>query len=228
MFKKAVYALACLMLLGSVQSYAGETWKVTSLDWQPYSGSDLSNQGTSIQKLKELLSKEGINLVVEFYPWKRAQMLAKTKGYVGYFPAWPEEVYSGFTASPAVDWSVVGILKQTGKSVNFSTVDELFRKYKVGVVETYAYPKEFAEAMKKYPQNTDKAVDEATLLKKLSSGRDDVAITDPNVMNYLAAKSRISNIETVKIVTKKELVVAMRSDPENKKRIDLLNRLLKK
>ncbi len=226
MFKKLVVAVSVMMIF-AVNSYPEETWKITSLNWEPYSGAELTNQGNSVQKLRELLKKEGIRLIVEFYPWKRAQMLAKTKEYVGYFPAWPEEVYESFTASPAVDWSEVGILKHSGNRVSFESIDDLFKKYKVGVVQTYVYPKDIADAMKKYPDHTDGAPDEVSLLKKLSAGRHPVAITDPTVMMYLAVKNGIHNIEAVKVVMNKELVLAFRDDEDNMDRINLLKKLLK-
>ena len=223
-----IFTVAVLItMIFSVNSFAEETWKITSLNWEPYSGAELTTQGNSIQKLRELLRQKGIRLIVEFYPWKRAQKRAKEKEYVGYFPAWPEEIYEGFTASPAVDWSEIGIMKQSESNVSFGSIEDLFKKYIVGVVKTYAYPKPIAVAMKKYPNHTDGAPDEVSLLKKLSQGRHPVAITDPNVMMYLAGKNGIYNIETVKIVMKKELVVAFRNDEDNRERISLLKKLLK-
>ncbi|MCP4346409.1 MAG: hypothetical protein GY795_12885 [Desulfobacterales bacterium] len=94
---------------------------------------------------------------------------------MGYFPAWPEEVTEGFTASPPVDWSEVGILKKSGTSVSFESIDDLFKKYRVGIVKTYVYPALISNAMKKYPDHTDGAPDELSLLKKLSKGRHSAA-----------------------------------------------------
>ncbi|MBF0572577.1 MAG: transporter substrate-binding domain-containing protein [Desulfamplus sp.] len=178
--------------------------------------------------MRELLKKEGITLIVDFFPWLRSKHNAKKEEYLGYFPAWPEEVDDGFVASKPVDWSEVSILKQAGSNVSFNDIDDLFKKYKVGIVQTYVYPKLIDDAMKKYPNHADKAPDEVSLLKKLSSGRHPVAITDPNVMLYLAAKEGISNIEVIEgTAIKKELVIALRNDKENKKRIDLLEKILK-
>jgi len=205
---------------------AEEVWVITSLNWQPYSGAEIINQGNSIQKLRNILKKEKIELLVEFHPWKRSQAKAKSKEYIGYFPAWPEEVSKGFIASPAIDWSEIAVMKQSQKSISFKDIDELFQKYKVGVVRTYTYPKVIEDAMKKYPHNVDSTMSEVSLLKKLSSGRHPVAITDPGVMQYLADKEGISNIEFVKNITAKELVIALRDDADNKKRIQLLHKLL--
>ncbi|MCP4715830.1 MAG: transporter substrate-binding domain-containing protein [Deltaproteobacteria bacterium] len=229
MFIKTIHVFTLIFIVTtfSVKSYAEETWKITSLNWEPYSGAELTNEGNSIQKLRELLKKAGIKLIVEFYPWKRSQEKAKTNEYVGYFPAWPEEVYEGFIASPPVDWSEVGILKQSKSSINFESIDDLFKKYRVGIVSTYTYPKVINDAMQKYPAHVDGTMNEKSLLKKLSVGRHPVAITDPNVMQYLAEREGISNINSVKIIMKKELVIAFRDGEDNKQRLNLLKNLLK-
>lgn len=224
--KKYVF-VSVLILALAVYSSAEETWTITSLNWEPYSGAELTNQGNSIQRLRELLRKEGIRLNVEFYPWTRAQAKALSETYVGYYPAWPEEVGASFIASPPVDWSEVGILKHSPASVSFTSIDELFQKYTVGVVKTYTYPPLISAAMEKYPDHVDGAPNELSLLKKLSKGRHLVAITDPNVMIYLAEKEGINNIEVVKVLMQKELVVAFRDDKENRKRHELLKRVLK-
>ena len=229
-FKSLKWCLFAGIITGMifVGQVSAETWKLTSLNWQPYSGAEMSNQGNSIQRLRLLLEKEGITLVIEFYPWKRSQHLAGQKEYVGYFPAWPEEVATGFVGSSAVDMSVLGAVKRSETKVTFDTVDALFKTYKVGIVATYVYPKEIEAAMKKYPNHTDKSNDEVSLLKKLSGGRFDVALTDPNVTMYLAGKEGIDNVEPMEITLEdKPLVVAFRKGKDNQNRIDLLEKLLK-
>ncbi|MBU1172454.1 MAG: hypothetical protein KKD44_23085 [Proteobacteria bacterium] len=206
---------------------AEETWKITSLDWQPYSGADMATQGNSIQKLRELLKKEGITLIVEFYPWKRAQETAKKSDYVGYFPAWPEEVGEGFFTSDPVDWSSIDVLKKTETKLLFNTIDELFQNYKVGYVDTYKYPDSITMAIKTYPDNAKGSQNEISLAKMLSKERFSAALTDSNVMLYAAQKEGISNIETFgDSLMRKELVIAFRNGDDNKKRSELLKRLL--
>lgn len=224
---KTVSTAMFIGIMFATNACAGETWKISSLDWQPYSGSDMPTQGNSVQKLKDLLKKEGITLEVVFLPWLRSKEVAKTKEYVGYFPAWPEEVDEGFVASPPVDWSEIGLLKIAGTDIRYENIDDLFKKYKVGIVKTYVYPEIINNAVKKYPENVDTSSDEIMLLKKLSGGRHQVSITDPSVMLYSAKKEGVNNIVLVETITKKELVVAFRNDEENKNRIDLLKKLLK-
>lgn len=221
------FTLSLFVLFTFSPVHAEEVWKITSLNWEPYSGAEMASQGNSIQKLREVLKKEGIRLVVEFYPWARAQHLAATKEYVGFFPAWPEEVGEGFVGSSPVDWSEIGLLKRSGETVTFQNMDELFRNYKVGLVGTYTYPKEIEDAAQKYPANADRAPHEVSLLQKLSQKRHPVAITDPNVMMFLAEKNGIHNVEPVQVLMKKELVVAFRNGEDNKARRQLLEKILK-
>jgi len=211
----------------SSNSYAGETWKIASLSWPPYAASEIEGQGSSIHKLRELLKKEDITLIVEFYPWKRAKRIVATNNeYVGIFPAWPEDSFEGAIISSAVDWSEISVLKLKEEIVTFESIEQLFKKYWVGVVGSYIYPKEISDAMGKHPQHVDSALNELLLLKKLVKGRDNAAITDPNVMFYLADKEGISNVEIVSSLGKKELVLAFRDDEMNRERLNVLERLL--
>lgn len=220
--------LIVILLAVTSNSNASEVWRVASTDWQPYVGPELPGQGSAAIKLQDILKKEGIELVVEFYPWKRSQEFAKTKDYVGYFPAWPTEILSGFVASDPIDWSIMGMMQRTGSQIKYESVDQLFKRYRVGIVSTYVYPKAIMEAAAKYPQNVFKSNDEVALLKNLSSLKHDVSITDPNVMMYLAKQHGISNVVPMdEIIEKTALVVVFRDDAENRKRIELLKELMK-
>ncbi len=225
----SIITLASVFFLFSLGVGAqAETWKITSLDWQPYSGSDMANKGSSVEKLKEILKSEGIELVVEFYPWLRAQKLAKTKDFIGYYPAWPEEVTTGFIASPPVDYSSLGALTYKGSTATWIDVENAFAKYKIGVVKTYVYPKSIEDAMKKYPKHVDLTPDEESLAKKLVLKRFEIALTDPKVMGYYTDKLKITGVVPIKTIEKKELVIALRNDAENVKRIELIKAILGK
>jgi len=222
---KSLCILALSIAFAST-AMAGTVWKITSLDWQPYSASTMPSQGNSIQKLRNLLKKEGIDLVVEFYPWARAKEIARQEGYVGYYPAWPEEVSEGFTASLPVDWSEVGVLTHAHSRVKWTNLEALF-EHKVGLVSTYKYPEAIIKQAKAKPQNVDPTPNELSLLRKLSAKRIEAAITDPTVMHYLAAREGIDNIKSLKILKKMPLVLAFKNSPENLKLYELLNKLLR-
>ncbi|NQZ07772.1 MAG: ABC transporter substrate-binding protein [Algicola sp.] len=205
-----------------------QTWKITSLDWQPYSDSKAQNNGLSIQKLRTLLKKRNINLVVEFYPWLRAQELARQNpDYVGYFPAWPEEVKAGFIGSKPIDWSSIGVIGYKGVQINWQNPEALFSAHKVCIVSTYVFPADIEQAMKNHPANTVKSPDEATIVKMLSKKRCDVALTDPKVMHFNAKLQNLDNIQTlVPSIRTKALVVAFKDNEVNRARLKLLNEIV--
>ncbi len=212
------------LLVGSVLK-AEPVWKIASLNWEPYSGAALLNQGYAIQTLSELLDQHGIRLDVEFYPWARAKLIARQKGFIGYFPAWPEEVEEGFVASPRFAWSEIGVIRNTRYAVQFDSISQLFSRYSVGMVESYVYPEVINQFRDQRLSPNDLAQNEITLLRKLAVGRHQVAITDPKVMHYLAEAEGVTNIKTVHILMNKELVVALRDEPDNQEVIDQLREI---
>ena len=210
-----------------VAASSADTWRVTSLDWQPYSGSDIDGGGNSVEKLREVLAQGGIELRIEFYPWARAQKLASTEEYIGYFPAWPEEVYKGFVGSDPVDYSYVGVLTSLGSGVEWSGLEGLFQNHSVGFVRTYTYPEIVETLKRRYPDAADPAPHELSLMRKLSRGRIDAALTDPAVMLYTASKNRIYNIKVLHAnIERKALVLSFRQGADNEMRRQVLNRLL--
>lgn len=228
-----MYNLLIFFFLISSLSFGGsasskETWKIASLDWQPYSGEKLTNQGESVEKLRRILAKENITLEVNFFPWKRAMDFAKTEEYIGYFPAWPEEVIDGFVPTMKIDNSKIALLTYKNKSIKTDTLENLFKNNKIGIVKTYVYPKLITDLVKKYPHNITGALNETLLMKMLARKRFAIAITDPRVLNFVAKKEGMEKVSILKIIMEKELVISMRDDLENAKRILRINQLLKK
>lgn len=200
---------------------AQEVWKITSLDWQPYSGQELKANGNSIQKLRQILKEENIQLKVEFYPWKRAQKLAEANDeFVGYFPAWPEEVQEGFVKSQAIDKSELGVL--SNRDIDYKNLKHLFQNYEVGLINTYVYAPMIEKLASRYSENIDYSSTEKILLKKLSVDRIEVAITDPNVMLYLADKHKIDNIQLVHNIGERPLVLAISKKIDYENKLDIL------
>ncbi|ACS79299.1 substrate-binding periplasmic protein [Maridesulfovibrio salexigens] len=206
-------------------AFAAEKWRITSLDWEPYSGKKLPDQGKSIAKLKQVLQSHGIKLEVEFLPWARAKAMAAQPGYIGYFPAWPEEVNEGFIASPAVDWSEIAVMAPRNMCIPDS-IDSLFAKHIVGLVKTYNYPEEIAEPAKRYADNVDQAPDENSLVQKLIRGRCEVAITDPSVMKYYAKKNGIENIVVLRKLFETPLVLAIKKSPHSDRILEIITNAL--
>lgn len=204
-----------------------EVWKITSLNWEPYSSADMSSQGNAIQELRTLLEANGIDLQVEYYPWKRARVVARQPGYVGYFPAWPNEVDAGFVASAPVSYSHLAVLSKQDSPITFSSVENLFSQNRIGYVSSYNYPDDVQAQFVAHPAKAHGAMTDLLLLKMLDSNRFDLAITDPLVIEYLAERHGINKPQVVHELSDQPLVVAVLDTPENKARLERLNGFLR-
>ena len=194
------------------------------MDWQPYSGSDMKNQGTTIDELRQKLKHEGIDLEVEFLPWTRAKRTAKDDAYVGYCPAWPEEVDEGFEASPPIAYSYLAIIAKDPAAFheNFET---MFQKEKVGLVLTYVYPVRIKELAAKYAANVSLVQDETTLVAMLYHDKFQVALTDPDVFAYTAKKLGVNDAVVSRVIEKKALVLAIKKNEAGKRQKEILKRV---
>jgi polar amino acid transport system substrate-binding protein len=213
--------------MGQGISYAGPSLKITSLDWEPYSSAKMITQGNSVQALRQILKKSGTDLIVEFYPWKRAQRRAKGEGYFGYFPAWPEEVAAGFIASEKIDISDLSIMRRADVKNQSQDLKDICRNHKVGYVSTYVYDQSITKVMKNIPKCFLAAHNEKSLIKMLAGGRFDFALTDSTVMQYLASQLGINDVVVHRTIMKKDLVIAVHDTKENRKKLKKLNKLIK-
>lgn len=208
-------------------SVGSRTLKITALDWEPYTASAMASGGNAIQHLRNILRQCNIELQVEFYPWRRAQQIARQPGYFGYFPAWPIEVHEGFVSSGEITSSHLALMAMADSDVEVRDVDQAFSEHRVGIVKSYVYPQNFQALMQRFPQSIDAgATSEVSLLKMLSMGRFQLAVTDPTVMEYLADRNGIGEVRVAKMLFQVPLVIAMRDEPDNQQNIALIKRLL--
>lgn len=208
-------------LLWPKPACAAEIWKIASLYWPPYSGGELAEGGASVQRLRDALKPFGVKLEVTYLPWARARMVARTGDYVGYFPAWPEEVDDGFIASVPVEWSSVAVMVRKDSNIRADELREVFG-HRVGLVKTYDYPETVTAQAARRPHNVDRTPNEELLFKKLSEGRIDAAITDPKVMLHIASRSGVATIRVLRVLGHRPLVLALRDLPGTTARLRLL------
>ena len=171
------------MLFSSIPTFAGEKWKVTSLDWQPFSGASLPEGGAGIAVLREALKAEGIELIVEYYPWTRAIETGKDPNYAGVYPCWPEDVVAGFTKSPVFFRSPVGFVEPKGKPLKWTKLEDLQGKV-IGTVQDYGNTPEFMALIKSGVIKTEIVTDDLTNIKKVAGERLDGAFIDLFNLDY--------------------------------------------
>jgi polar amino acid transport system substrate-binding protein len=204
---------------------AAEVWKVASLEWPPFSGAKLPDGGSGIKALRDSLKENGIDLVVEYFPWARISLQASTPDFVGFYPAWPEDVVKGYSSSATLFKSPLVIAQNKKSPLKTATIDDLKGKY-VAVVQGYGNTKEFNDMVAKGVIIGDSGPDDITGVKKLEAGRVDAMVIDRNVLNYIL-KFEIAThgkfvFEAAGWTENKDLLVAVNNNYPNKERIILL------
>ena len=187
-----VLFLTVLTLFLPHASYGDKTVYLTSLDWPPYSGKALKEQGASVAVAKAAFKAMGYTLVVEFFPWSRAVNLAKSGSskYMGYFPEYySDDVAKEFIYSAEMGSGPLGFVEQTSKPINWRTMDDLSR-YKIGVVRDYVNTAEFDARVASGKIKVEAVTADVNNIQKVSSGRLDLAVIDKNVMAYLFANEK--------------------------------------
>lgn len=230
----ALFAGAAAALLLSFSAIAAE-YKMTSLDWPPYTNDKLPAQGATSAVVTEAMKAAGNGLKVEFYPWTRAVNLAKADaGYVAYFPEYfSKENAAEFLYSDPIGTGPLVFVERKSAPVTWTSYDSLKGK-KIGVVKDYVNTEELDAKIASKTLTADVAPDDVKNLQKLAAGRIDVAVVDINVYNYLAkndaaVKAAAAELQVnAKTLEDKKLYVCFKKSPEGEKALKAFNEGLKK
>ncbi|HLP02408.1 MAG TPA: transporter substrate-binding domain-containing protein [Opitutaceae bacterium] len=175
---------SCLALAAALSAHAQKTVKLVTLDWEPYIGASLPQQGFVAQIVKAAYQTQGYEVVIEFQPWARAVAAAKDGIYDGLFPEYFDETrLADFVYSAPFPGGPVGFVKRKDNPITFTTLEAL-KPYSIGVVRGYVNEAKFDQATFLKKQEAD---DDAMNLRKLAAKRLDLAVIDKYVAQYLLA-----------------------------------------
>jgi len=170
---------------------AGQTVTLATLEWEPYIGPNMDNNGYVHEIVVEAYKLSGINVDICFFPWARAVNTARTGKRDGLFPEYHDESrLKDFVFSDSFPGGPVGLYKRKDNKASYA-VDprknqtealRSLKQYWFGVVRDYINTKEFDEAtfLKKNVANSDE-----TNLKKLFRGRVDFIFIDRYVAKHI-------------------------------------------
>jgi len=134
---------------------------LASLDWEPYIGSKIANNGYCAQIAVEAFKRSGYTVKIAYLPWERAVRESEAGNYDGLFPEYFDDSRKAkFVYSESFPGGPVGLMKRKDKVIKFKTLQDL-KPYTIGVVRGYINTAEF---------------DAASYLKKTQSEGDDVNI----------------------------------------------------
>lgn len=178
---------ALLAALTLCTSAAADTLNLATLEWPPYTGSQLPLQGASSAVVAAALKAEGASqLQLEFMPWARAlgegTVLPR---FGGYFPAYESEDRNRQSLRSArMGESRIGLAWRRGELLAWQNLDEL-APHAIGVVRGYVNPQDFDQRVVAGKIKIDTAVSDEANLRKLASGRVRAVVIDQAVFHAL-------------------------------------------
>ncbi len=175
--------------------------KITTLDWPPYIGETICNQGWVQQFTIALLATRGYEITSSFLPWARTIMVAETGRadvlYPEYYiePDAPSDVIKGtkrldhLALSKSFPGGPIAFMKRRGEPDKFKGNLLNLRGEKIGVVRGYQNTPEFDALMDKGVFDISQAVDDLMNVRKLVGHRINLIVGDPAVIAYSVHES---------------------------------------
>lgn len=188
LFPLLVMAVAAALFLAAGPAASQDKATLTSLEWPPYTGQDLPDQGASARIVRAAFAAAEVDLSVEFFPWNRAVMLARNSPHViGYFP----EYYSfmidrEFILSERMGESPLVFIENPARPVSWDTLADL-AGVSIGTVSGYVNTDEFDRMAAAGLLTVEAVANDETNIRKVAAGRVALAVIDANVFRYLVA-----------------------------------------
>lgn len=210
------------------------TIQIVSLDWEPYVGEQLPEQGYVAALIRAAYAQQGRSVSIEFYPWARALELARSGQVDGLAPEYYDpsrnaefEYSAEFPGGPLV------LYKRRDDPVRF-IVDpvekqeqalRLLQSRRFGVVRGYLNTPVFdaADYLTKQASNDDSAN-----LRLLVFGRIDLAVIDRRVAEYLIRTQHPEYAERIEpmdppLADKPLFIAFSRKSPRMREALDAFN-----
>ncbi|MFC4161398.1 substrate-binding periplasmic protein [Chitinimonas lacunae] len=203
---------------------AAESVHLATSEFPPYMSATMPDQGIVVAIAHEAFKRVGYSTKISFFPWARLMHESKAGRVDGVAGLWPStEREQWFVFSNRVAQTQVGLYMRNDKPISYKSLSDL-KPYTVGTVRDYANPKAFDEAKLK----VDVVGDDVTNLRKLASGRIDLALIDKGVARYLISTkapetaSKVSWIDPP--IEKKYLTIALsKKAPDYEKKLAAFN-----
>lgn len=216
--KNSRYVLAFLLLFSillSPQAQAkGERWLIATLEWPPFICSKCPGNGAAGAALRKVLKSENITVEYAFYPFVKARKVADKQNFVGYYPAWREELLEGFELSAPLFSSPLVFLENRKKPLVWKKLSDLKGK-KFAVTSGYGNTGEFNKLADDKLIMIEEFLDDDVPLKRLNEGAVDGILMDYSVAQYYLNEvypQYKKNIEiNPRIIEKKELYLVFNS-----------------
>ncbi|WP_420549670.1 substrate-binding periplasmic protein [Curvivirga sp.] len=134
LFVCACSTITCITLNTSAKAETIRSLSLVSVNWEPYYGDNLLNQGYIAELTKTAFEREGYKVKFTFLPWKRALKHAALGRYDGLLGAYlTEERTKNFVYSKPISEVQTVLLSLKKSSIQFDELRQL-SPYKIGVI----------------------------------------------------------------------------------------------
>lgn len=180
MKKLTVGSLLCIFVCLSAGVGAAEKITLATLNWQPFYGEDLPENGFFAALSREAFKRAGYEMELEFMPWKRALEMAKKGKYDGLLGAYfNEDREKEFFYTDSIARNEESFFQKKGKNIKYENIDEL-KQYKVGGLRGSAPVK----ALQEKGMTLEEVPDDILNIKKLVGDRIDLIIAGKQQLFY--------------------------------------------
>ena len=225
--KRLIPLLAGVTLaLGSTNVLAQAAIKpmrLATLEWPPYNGLLLPQEGISTRVANVVAKAAGYRLMTAYFEWTiTMQKGEKDPGFDGYFPEYfSKEREQACHLSGSMGTSVLGVATLKKNPLNWKTLPEL-GAYKLGVVDGYSNGEAFDQAIKDKRQAVELSPSDAVNVKKLLDGKLRGVVIDKNVLAYTLARTGGADrvVFGGKPIAELSLHICFKRTPEGKKMRD--------
>jgi polar amino acid transport system substrate-binding protein len=226
-----ILCLSALLTLIISCNAMTETLELSTLEWPPFTGSQLIDAGITSQIVEQALSYEGHKLNVTVLPWNRAIRMVKIGKIVGYFPEYMM-TSNDFLFSNSLGMSPIGLLERKAKPIVWSEESDL-NQYVLGVVDGFVNTVKIDKMILDGSQKYETANNDRQNIFKLAAGRIDTIVIDVNVYQYLKSDPQVAKITPFvqmnkKVLKQKSLHIAFGNNPQGEKWLAIINRGLSK
>ncbi|GGQ04684.1 substrate-binding periplasmic protein [Shewanella litoralis] len=220
------FCLCILVTLCCASGLLADTLELSTLEWPPFSGSELPEQGINSQIISKALSFENHTLAIAVLPWNRAARSVTTGQAVGYYPTYFNPA-NGLLFSNPIGASPIVLIERKNNPIIWDKVSDL-NQYELGVLKGYINTVEIDEMIANGSQKFETGIDEKQNILKLAAGRIDTIIMDVNVFEYLKSDPQVAKVAPLlqvnpKIVQDKTLHITFNNTQEGKKWCDIVN-----
>ena len=195
MQRLAAIALALVLLALASASVAQDgPVRLATLDWPPYIATDLPRQGYVAEVAREAFARAGVEVELNFLPWKRTLEETRSGKFHAYLPEYFDyRRMRDFVFSTPFPGGPLALMVRADSRLEYKTLHDL-EGVRIGVVRGYVNTRAFdsADFLTK-----EEFVDDETCLRMLLSGRVDAVVADVNVANYIVGQ-RLGRVGVVR------------------------------